>query len=40
LLAPAGRLYIGHSERLFGDVASMYVNEAITTYRLREELAA
>jgi chemotaxis protein methyltransferase CheR len=40
LLAPSGRLYIGHSERLFGDVATMYVNEAITTYRLREELAA
>jgi chemotaxis protein methyltransferase CheR len=39
LLAPAGRLYIGHSERLFGDVASMFVNEAITTYRLRKELA-
>jgi chemotaxis protein methyltransferase CheR len=40
LLAPAGRLYIGHSERLFGDVATMFVNEAITTYRLREELGA
>jgi chemotaxis protein methyltransferase CheR len=40
LLAPSGRLYIGHSERLFGDVATMYVNEAITTYRLREEVAA
>jgi chemotaxis protein methyltransferase CheR len=40
LLAPSGRLYIGHSERLFGDVASMFVNEAITTYRLREELGA
>jgi chemotaxis protein methyltransferase CheR len=40
LLAPGGRLYIGHSERLFGDVASMYVNEAITTYRLREDNAA
>jgi chemotaxis protein methyltransferase CheR len=40
LLAPGGRLYIGHSERLFGDVASMYVNEAITTYRLREDVAA
>ncbi|MTD94773.1 chemotaxis protein [Hyphomicrobium sp. xq] len=40
LLAPAGRLYIGHSERLFGDVASMFVNEAITTYRLRKELDA
>jgi chemotaxis protein methyltransferase CheR len=40
LLAPSGRLYIGHSERLFGDVATMFVNEAITTYRLREELGA
>jgi len=37
LLAPSGRLYIGHSERLFGAATSMYVNEAITTYRLREE---
>ena len=40
LLAPSGRLYIGHSERLFGAAASMYVNEAITTYRLREETPA
>ncbi len=38
LLAPEGRLYIGHSERLFGEAASLYENEAITTYRLREEL--
>jgi chemotaxis protein methyltransferase CheR len=36
LLTPAGRLYIGHSERLFGDAAAMFANEAITTYRLRE----
>ena len=40
LLAPSGRLYIGHSERLFGEVATMFINEAITTYRLREELGA
>jgi chemotaxis protein methyltransferase CheR len=40
LLAPSGRLYIGHSERLFGDVATMFVNEAITTYRLREDFGA
>lgn len=38
LLTPAGRLYVGHSERLFGKAASLYVNDAITTYRLREEL--
>jgi chemotaxis protein methyltransferase CheR len=37
LLAPGGRLYVGHSERLFGDAAALYANEAITTYRLREE---
>jgi len=36
LLVPSGRLYIGHSERLFGDAADMFVNEAITTYRLRD----
>lgn len=34
LLAPEGRLYVGHSERLFGKAASLYENEAITTYRL------
>jgi chemotaxis protein methyltransferase CheR len=37
LLAPGGRLYVGHSERLFGDAAALFANEAITTYRLREE---
>ena len=37
LLAPGGHLYIGHSERLFGEAVPYYVNEAITTYRLREE---
>lgn len=40
LLAPAGRLYIGHSERLFGEAASLYVNDAITTYRLRKGSSA
>ncbi|MEI9899736.1 MAG: protein-glutamate O-methyltransferase CheR [Hyphomicrobium sp.] len=40
LLAPSGRLYIGHSERLFGAASPYFVNEAITTYRLREEPAA
>jgi len=39
LLTPAGRLYIGHSERLFGEAASLYVNEGITTYRPRPEVA-
>ncbi|HWK37649.1 MAG TPA: protein-glutamate O-methyltransferase [Hyphomicrobium sp.] len=39
LLAPGGHLYIGHSERLFGEAVPYYVNEAITTYRLREEAA-
>lgn len=38
LIRPAGRLYVGHSERLFGEAASLYVNEAITTYRPRQEL--
>jgi chemotaxis protein methyltransferase CheR len=37
LLAPGGRLYVGHSERLFGEATSLYANEAITTYRLRGE---
>lgn len=40
LLAPTGRLYIGHSERLFGEAAPFYINEAITTYRLREAALA
>jgi len=39
LLAPGGHLYIGHSERLFGEAVPYYVNEAITTYRLREDAA-
>ena len=36
LLVPGGRMYIGHSERLFGEAAALFVNEAITTYRLRK----
>ena len=36
LLARSGRLYIGHSERVLGEAASLYVNDGITTYRLRE----
>ena len=35
-LAPGGRLYIGHSERLSGPAAPMFESEAITTYRLKE----
>ena len=38
LLARSGRLYIGHSERVLGEAASLYVNDGITTYRLREEV--
>jgi chemotaxis protein methyltransferase CheR len=37
LLSPGGRLYIGHSERLSGPAANAFQNEAITTYRLRED---
>lgn len=40
LLAPAGRLYIGHSERLFGAASPFFTNEAITTYRLKEDPSA
>ncbi len=40
LLAPEGRLYVGHSERLFGEAASLYASEGITTYRRREDLRA
>lgn len=38
-LAPGGRLYIGHSERLSGPAARLFDSEAITTYRLKEETA-
>jgi chemotaxis protein methyltransferase CheR len=40
MLAPEGRLYVGHSERLFGEAASLYTNEGITTYRLGAEVRA
>ncbi len=39
LMAPGARLYIGHSERVFGEAAPFFVNEAITTYRLKEATA-
>jgi chemotaxis protein methyltransferase CheR len=35
-LAPRGRLYIGHSERVSGPAAKSFENEGITTYRLRQ----
>ncbi|MGO9132976.1 MAG: CheR family methyltransferase [Methylovirgula sp.] len=35
-LAPGGRLYIGHSERLSGPAAPLFESEAITTYRLKD----
>jgi chemotaxis protein methyltransferase CheR len=34
LVAPGGRLYIGHSERLSGPSASAFVSDGLTTYRL------
>jgi len=37
LLVPGGRLYVGHSERLCGEAASLYLSEGITTYRRRED---
>jgi chemotaxis protein methyltransferase CheR len=33
LLAPEGRLYIGHSERVGGAAAANYVNDGLTVYR-------
>lgn len=35
-LAPGGRLYIGHSERVSGPATPLFESEAITTYRLKE----
>jgi chemotaxis protein methyltransferase CheR len=35
VLAPGGRLYIGHSERISGDVAAAFETDGITTYKLR-----
>jgi chemotaxis protein methyltransferase CheR len=37
LLVPGGRLYVGHSERLCGKAAPLYLSEGITTYRRRED---
>ncbi len=34
-LAPGGRLYVGHSERLSGPAASLFESEAVTTYRFK-----
>ncbi len=36
MLAPAGRLYIGHSERLTGAAAGAFDGEGVTCYRLKE----
>jgi chemotaxis protein methyltransferase CheR len=36
LLSQEGRLYIGHSERLSGPVASAFQSDGLTTYRLGE----
>ncbi len=36
LLAPQGRLYIGHSERLSGPVAPLFVSDGLTTYRFAD----
>ena len=38
MLAPGGQLYVGHSERLFGQAASLYSSEGITTYRRKDEV--
>ena len=35
VLAPGGRLYIGHSERVSGDAAAAFETDGITTYKLR-----
>jgi chemotaxis protein methyltransferase CheR len=35
-LSPGGYLYIGHSERVSGPATSLFENEGITTYRLRQ----
>ncbi|MGH6957980.1 MAG: CheR family methyltransferase, partial [Caulobacteraceae bacterium] len=35
LLAPGGRLYIGHSERVSGEAAGRLVSDGVTTYRLK-----
>ena len=40
LLAPGGRLYIGHSERLGGDASRLLRPDGFTTYRLASSQAA
>lgn len=40
MLAPGGRLYVGHSERIAGPAAACFETEAVTTYRLREGRSA
>ena len=40
LLAPQGRLYIGHSERLSGPAAPAFVSDGLTTYKFADESAA
>jgi chemotaxis protein methyltransferase CheR len=35
MLAPGGRLYIGHSERLAGPAAASFESEGVTCYRLK-----
>jgi chemotaxis protein methyltransferase CheR len=35
LLAPEGRLYIGHSERVCGPAAARFETDGVTTYKLR-----
>ena len=35
VLAPGGELFIGHSERLSGEVSNCYENSGITSYRRR-----
>ncbi|PWB82593.1 MAG: chemotaxis protein [Methylocystaceae bacterium] len=37
LLAPEGRLYIGHSERVSGAAAASFESDGVTTYRLRSK---
>lgn len=38
VIAPGGRLYIGHSERVSGDAAAALETDGITTYKLRQGL--
>ena len=36
VLNPGGRLFIGHSERLTGPAAALFVSEGVTTYRVKD----